>query len=95
MPNYAIRVELRGNPSAEEYANLHELMARRGFQQTVAGVDNQGSSKRFALPHATYYGSSDSDCSSVRDSLSQAIKAQIQSDIVVFVVQSATWAIGY
>ena len=95
MPNYVVRVELRGNPSYDEYESLHALMAQKGFQQIVAGTDNQGNNKRFSLPHATYYGSSNNECSSVRDSISQAIKGQIQQDIIVFVVQSQTWAISY
>jgi hypothetical protein len=31
MPYYAIRVELRGDPSSEEYKTLHALMAKSGF----------------------------------------------------------------
>lgn len=92
MPNYAIRVELRGNPSAERYESLHDLMATYGFGRTVTGVDKQGNSTRVDLPHATYYGSSDRDCASVRDSISAAIRNQIQQAIVVFVVQAQTWA---
>ena len=38
MPDYAIRVELRGNPSPAEYERLHTLMAQRGFGRTVTGV---------------------------------------------------------
>jgi hypothetical protein len=83
MPNYAIRVELRGNPSAERYESLHALMAIHGFGRTVTGVD---------LPHATYYGSSDSDCPSLRDSIAAAIRNKVQQGIVVFVVQAQTWA---
>ena len=66
MPDYVVRVELRGNLSYDEYESLHALMAQKGFQQTVAGTDNQGNNKKFALPHATYYGSSNNECSSVR-----------------------------
>jgi hypothetical protein len=95
MPNYAIRVELKGDPPAEDYERLHALMAKRGFLQTVSGVDKQGNKKKFPLPHATYYGSSEDDCSVVRDSLSRAIKAEIQKGIIVFVVEARTWAIGY
>jgi hypothetical protein len=94
MPDYAIRVELRGNPSAAEYERLHTLMAQRGFGRTVTGVDKQQNPSTVDLPHATYYGSSNSDCGSMRDSLSAAIRAQIQQDIVMFVVQAATWATG-
>jgi hypothetical protein len=94
MPDYAIRVELRGNPSAERYESLHALMGRRGFARTVAGVDKAGNQGNFPLPHATYYGSSASDCSSLRDSIAAAIRAEIQQDIVLFVVQAQTWATG-
>ncbi|MGH7745182.1 MAG: hypothetical protein ACREQ5_10340 [Candidatus Dormibacteria bacterium] len=92
MPDYAIRVELRGNPSAAEYERLHTLMGQRGFGRTVTGVDKQQNPSTVDLPHATYYGSSDNDCGSVRDSVSAAIRAEIQQSIVVFVVQVATWA---
>jgi hypothetical protein len=92
MANYAIRVELRGNPPAERYEGLHVLMAAHGFARTVTGVTNQGKSLTVDLPHATYYGSSDSDCSTVSDSISAAIRNEIQQAIVVFVVQAQTWA---
>jgi hypothetical protein len=94
MPNYAIRVELRGNPPAERYESLHALMARRGFGRTVTGVDRQERPSTVDLPHATYYGSSASDCLSLRDSIAAAIRAEIQQEIVMFVVQVATWATG-
>jgi hypothetical protein len=94
MPNFAIRVELRGNPTREQYDTLHALMARKGFLQTVDGVDSQGKAKRFALPHATYYGASTASCGAVRDDVGAAIRAQIQNDIIVFVVQAETWALG-
>lgn len=94
MPNYAIRVELKGNPSEERYENLHALMARCGFGRTVTGVDKRGNQSTVDLPHATYYGSSASDCASVRDSVTEAIKAEIQQGIVVFVIQAETWATG-
>lgn len=57
-------------------------------------VDRQANSSTVNLPHATYYGSSSSDCASVRDTLWAAIKAELQQDIVMFVVQAETWATG-
>lgn len=90
MPNYAIRVELRGNPSAERYESLHTLMVQRGFGRTVKGVTTQGNKSNVDLPHATYYGSSENYCSSVRDSVAAAIRAEIQQNIVMFVVQGET-----
>lgn len=95
MPNYAIRVELRGDPSSEEYETLHALMARKGFKQTIDGLDTEGNKKRFNLPHAVYYGSSEDSCSTVRDSVRKAVKAEVQDDIIVFVVQAETWALGW
>ena len=94
MPDYAIRVELRGNPSADEYQTLHSLMSRKGFAQTIAGVDLSGNRRLFSLPHAVYYGSSPSDCAAVRDSVLNAVKAEVQGDVIVFAVQAETWSIG-
>lgn len=94
MPDYAIRVELRGNPSPAEYERLHTLMAQRGFGRTVTGVTKEGRRAAFDLPHATYYGSSDTECMALRDAVSAAIRGQIQQNIVMFVVQVQTWATG-
>lgn len=94
MPDYAVRVELRGNPPAERYQILHSLMARKGFAQTIAGVDSQNNQRRFNLPHAVYYGASGADCSAVRDSVVGSVKSEVQQDITVFVVQVQTWALG-
>jgi hypothetical protein len=94
MPNFAIRVELRGNPTREQYETLHVLMARKGFLQTVSGVDSQGNQKQVALPHAVYYGASTASCASVRDAVVSAVQSQVQRDMVVFVVQAETWALS-
>jgi hypothetical protein len=94
MPDYAVRVELRGTPSTEEYQTLHTLMDRQGFAQTVGGVDTGGNQRRFNLPHAVYYGSSGADCAAVRDSVVGSVKSEVQEDIIVFVVQAQTWSIG-
>jgi hypothetical protein len=65
MPNFAIRVELRGYPTREQYDALHALMARKGFLQNIAGVDSQGNHKQVALPHAVYFGASTASCTAV------------------------------
>jgi uncharacterized protein involved in propanediol utilization len=93
MANFAIRVELRGDPSADKYDELHTLMGKKGFKQTIAGVDLQGNSKTFNLPHAVYYGSSTDSCAAVADSVAKAIRSQIQTNIIVFTVQAEAWAI--
>lgn len=93
MADFAIRVELKGDPSFETYQKLHALMAKKGFLQTIAGVDLQGNKRTFNLPHAVYYGTSADSCSVVAESVAQAIKAQIQDDIIVFAVKAETWAL--
>jgi len=95
MSNYAIRVELRGNPTYDQYETLHALMATQGFLQTISGTDKKGNQQQFNLPHAVYYGASNQSCGAVRDSVVSAVKAQVQKDILVFVVQAETWAIGW
>jgi len=94
MASYAIRVELRGNPSYEQYETLHALMAKRGFYQTIDGVDGSGNQKTFNLPHAVYYGSSNSSCGTVRDQIRDAVKSEVQNNIIVFVAEVRNWALS-
>jgi|HubBroStandDraft_5_1064220.scaffolds.fasta_scaffold14347_9 hypothetical protein len=93
MANFAIRVELKGDPSAETYEELHTLMEGKGFDRTIAGVDLKGNSGIFDLPHAVYYGASTDSCSAVAESVAKAIKAEIQSNIIVFAVEATHWAL--
>jgi hypothetical protein len=94
MADYAIRVELRGNPTWEQYDALHKIMAKGGFLQTIVGVDSQGTRKTFNLPHAVYYGPAKSDPAGVRDWTIKVVKAGVQNDILVFVVEVSNWSIG-
>jgi hypothetical protein len=93
MADFAIRVELRGDPSADTYEELHALMAKKGFKQTISGFDLNGKSATFNLPHAVYYGSSTASCSAVAESVSKAVRAEIQDKCIVFAVQAETWAL--
>jgi hypothetical protein len=86
---YTIRVQLNGDASYEQYEKLHTLMSQMGFGRTVTG------SKTIDLPHATYYGHSAADVSSVRDTVQSNVKARIQSSILVFVAKTETWAMGW
>ena len=94
MPNFAIRVELKGYPTVNEYQALHTLMAKKGFSQTIPGIDTQGNRRSFDLPHAVYYGTSVENCYAVRDGVLSSIKREVQDDVLVFVVQEQGWAIG-
>lgn len=95
MADYAIRIELRGNPTREEYETLHALMSRKGFYQTISGSDTLGNRRSFDLPHAVYYGASTASCGAVRDAVRSAVKAEVQADIIVLVVEAANWALGW
>lgn len=95
MPNYAIRVELRGYPTAEEYQRLHVLMASMGFPNTIRGASGNGEIRNFSLPRAVYFGFSVNDCATVRNQVVAAVKTNIQTDIIVFVVESVNWAMGW
>ena len=91
----AIRVELRGNPTYDQYETLHALMTKQGFLQTITGTDSKGNQQQYNLPHAVYYGASSQSCGAVRDAVVSAVKAQVQKDILVFVVQAENWALGW
>lgn len=93
MPNYTIRVELKGYPDYSEYERLHTAMATLGFSQTIEGVNSSGDSGTWTLPHALYFGLSYSEVGTVRDSVA-AVARNIQSGVVVFVAQTETWAIA-
>ena len=68
-------------------------MANLGFNRTVTGPNASGQQVVWNLPHALYYGFSYADVSAVRDSVATAART-IQSGVIVFVDESATWAIG-
>jgi hypothetical protein len=95
MPNYAIRVELKGNPTFETYQTLHAVMARLGFYQTVVGVDGAGISRTFALPHAVYFGANAAGCATVRNAVTNAVKAEVQNAVLILVVEASHWTLGW
>jgi hypothetical protein len=93
MPNYTIRVELKGNPTYLEYQRLHAAMSKLGFNQTIGGTTTTGQTATWNLPHALYYGFSNGNVGDVRD-ISVQVARNIQSGVVVFVAQTENWAIG-
>jgi hypothetical protein len=91
MAEFTIRVELKGNPTYQDYEKLHAQMASVGFLRYVAGVNNKNEKAQFDLPTALYFGLSDQSASTVRDRVTA--KAQtIQSSIIVFVAETINWA---
>ena len=91
MAAYTIRVELKGNPTYQEYEKLHAQMASLGYQRYVNGVNGKNEQANFDLPTALYYGTSDQSTGTVRDNV--AVRAQsVQKGVVVFVAQTVDWA---
>jgi hypothetical protein len=50
VSKFTTRVQLDGNPTWDDYNNLHAAMARQGFTQTIADSDGV----EYELPHAEY-----------------------------------------
>ncbi|WP_260736440.1 hypothetical protein [Tunturiibacter lichenicola] len=87
MADFTIRVELRGNPTVQQYEKLHQEMASLGFLRTVVS-DSQ---KQVNLPHALYYGPSQYDVAAVRN-MAVSVAQRVQQDILVFVAETLRWA---
>ncbi len=95
MAAYGIRVELLGYPTADQYQSLHTVMANFGFYRTVAGLDPQGNWRHYNLPHGMYYGESNFDVVTLRDQITNSVKIGVQPNVLIFVVQATTWAMGW
>jgi hypothetical protein len=91
MAKFTIRVQLMGDPTSEEYNQLHDQMSSLGFERTVKGTTRDGAATVVSLPHGLYYGSSVDSAGTVRDRVSRAAKT-IQPKIKVFVAETETWA---
>jgi hypothetical protein len=90
MADFVVRVELRGNPTEVTYEKLHTMMSQRGFYMTVS----EGS-RSYAMPHATYYGSSNQAADQISGELRDAIASSVWTKPLVFVSQSLTWALSW
>lgn len=75
-----------GDPSTEEYDELHERMSSLGFKRSV-----KGSKRTVNLPHGLYYGSSNQSVRLVRNSIS-SMAQQIQPKVKVFIAQTDGWS---
>jgi hypothetical protein len=90
MAYFTVRVELKGDPSFQQYENLHALMARLGFGRTVT---SEGGT--YDLPHATYYGVSLKTASEARDLVRDNVRRAIQDKFLVYVAETTLWALGW
>ena len=87
MPTFTIRVELRGNPTAQHFDHLHRQMSSLGFAQDILS----GAQKTVNLPSGVYFGSSQYDVATVRN-LVILHASNVQPDIRVFVAETINWA---
>lgn len=90
MSKYTIRVELEGNPTREEYADLHARMRKLGFHQTVDGVSD-GKQVVVQLPAGLYFGLSDSSTFDVGKNVYNSASL-VRKVIGVFVAKTETWS---
>jgi hypothetical protein len=89
MAQLFIRVELRGNPSWQDYDNLHVYMGKNNWHRKI-----QGSAGESTLPHAMYQGHSDKDISALTSALRKGIEANVWTQAVVLVMSTVVWSMA-
>lgn len=89
MAQLFIRVELRGNPSWQDYDNLHAYMESNNWYRTVRGTAGQSQ-----LPHAMYQGNSDKEITSIASALRTGLEANVWSQAIVLVISSDNWSMS-
>lgn len=85
MPNYMVRVELKGNPDTVSYLKLHATTAIQGFLRVADGQP---------LPHATYYGASSKSPDELSGHLLSVIRRDIQYDVLVAAALTTTVSVN-
>ena len=85
--DYVVRVELRGSPTAAQYADLHKRMENLGLYMFITADDGQS----YAMPHATYSGRGlTDDMPRIRDAAHGAARAVVANpDPQVIVIRSS------
>jgi hypothetical protein len=85
MTLFIARVELRGNPTSNDYKQLHKLMADEfGFTEGIweqSGLDREFRS----LPHATYAGDTEGSAEGLRIRMEKKIKPALHFESIIFV----------
>lgn len=85
-----VRVQLPGDPTESEYAQLHTAMAMEGFSRTITSGDGDV----YDLPHAEYNYGRVADKSKVLDLAKNAAESVGYSSAKIFVTASngRTWS---
>ena len=84
-----IRVELRGDPSKQDYENLHAYMEKNNWPRKITGSRGEST-----LPHAMYQGNSETDAASIANALRTGIEAYVWTHAIVLVIAAQTWAMN-
>lgn len=88
MSKFTTRVQLDGNPTWQDFDNLHAAMRRQGFTQTIT----DGDGVEYELPHAEYNREGSLTTSQVLDE-AKAAAGSVWSDFRILVTESngRTW----
>lgn len=89
MAQIFIRVELRGDPSKQDYDNLHAYMETMNWYRKIIGSAGEST-----LPHAMYQGNSEKDTSSIAAALKDGIEANVWTRAIVLVISAQTWGMA-
>jgi len=84
MANFTTRVELYGDPSGDDYDNLHAAMEKEGFRRTIKF---EGDDTIWQLPHAEYNRNANLTAEAVRDSAKGAA-ATVWDDFAILVTKA-------
>ncbi|NEG85089.1 hypothetical protein GQQ15_06385 [Pantoea agglomerans] len=82
MSDFTVRVVLE-NANGEDYENLHELLALRGYSREITG----DSGRVFKLPDAEYNASKDLTIEELRNEV-MGIAAQVKEHYYVLVTKA-------
>ena len=88
MAQMFIRIELRGDPSKQDYDNLHAYMENNNWYRRINGL--AGGS---ALPHAMYQGTSENSATSIASALKKGVEANVWTRAIVLVVPAQAWGL--
>jgi hypothetical protein len=88
MPTVFARVELRGDPTWENYNQLHALMKGKHWYQHLPGYPDK------PMPHAMYQANfaNEPDLLAVADALRKDIELNVWTKAIVLLIKEAHWA---
>lgn len=87
MAHVAVRVELHGAVTEDQYQRLHAAMQARGFVRTITA----GNGTRYWLPTATYCSDAYADATSARDAAWQAADGIAPTYAVLATCGQSAW----